>query len=490
VVPSRGGAFSVDIRSRRTITTATGPLDCAASAGLCAAVAFDERDPARARTVVPIEFVNAPLPTVTVEPATGLVDDREVTVRGGGWPADTLVRISQCPAAGGDPLCDLFGVANVEPDGSFATTLHVRAHIGDTDCRVAPGTCLVYVVDTASTTVTAPLAFTPPPPPGDPVRGTATVSPTVVASGNEFQVTADGWAVETSVRLGVCPAATTDPLACTAPVGTFETGSFFRFVVAPASAAGPGGAVDCTATAGACALLVTDPRDDAATRVEVPLTIVGPHAGSVDPLSGIGARPGGTVDVRASGWAPNVVLRVEQCVTAGPSDCVVATAGGTDLAGSFRAVTPITGTLGSTDCAAAEGVCSLRVSDVRDPAATAVLVPLVFVPAAPVPVTSHYTADENALLADGASLAGRSPELMQRDGARTTAWIFHFALASAEDAPHVSLDGTVDHTTVYEPADYIRYLRYATRWGYGLEEFQKFGALFLSYLYVLLHSSA
>lgn len=489
VAPSRGGEFSVDVRSGRTINTATGPVDCAAAPGLCAAVAFDERDAAGTRAEVPLDFGNAPLPTVTVDPAVDLVDGQVVAVRGTGWPPGTL-GISQCPAAGGTPPCGGFVLANAQSDGSFATTLHVHAHIGDTDCRAAPATCLVYVTDVNLSSVAAPLDFAPAPPPGDPVRGTVSVTPTVVASGNEFEVSAEGWAVETSVRVGVCPSATTDPLVCTAPVATFETGSFFRFLTAPENATGPAGPVDCTAAAGACVLLVTDTRDDAGTRVEVPLTIVGPRAGHVDPASGIGAQPGGTLVVRADGWAPNVVLQVEQCVTARPSDCALATAGGTNADGSLRAVTPITGTLGGTDCTAADGLCSLRVSDIRDPAATAVLVPLVFVPSAPVPVTSHYTADENAVLAEGASLAGLSPELMQREGARTTAWIFHFALASAEDAPHVGLDGTVDHTTLYQPDEYIRYLRYATRWGYTLEEFQKFGALFFSYLNMLVHSSA
>jgi hypothetical protein len=147
-------------------------------------------------------------PVVTVTPDTDLIDFQTVMVSGSGFAANNTVVVGMCTAG---PLsvfddCDIGTAVFVNPDatGAFTTQFTVERLIetpvgGQVDCAVAPGACILAVVNGADFTVaaSAPLAFDPNVPPEprleigltiDPIgsvtpkTGAATVSGTVTCS--------------------------------------------------------------------------------------------------------------------------------------------------------------------------------------------------------------------------------------------------------------------------------------------------------------------
>lgn len=487
VVAVRAGTIAATLLATGVIDDGDrGTVDCTDASGTCSVVAFDVRDASRTRVEFPLTFAARPTPTATVDPSSDLVDGEQVSVRGTGWPLGVGVAVVECPPGLSPPLCGQPIVsARVNADRTFATTYTVAAHIGSTDCRAAAGNCVMYVLVPGGADITLPLTFRPPPPSGSPRRGNVNAAPTFVSSGNNVHVEGDAWATEATLLVGICPArtVTADLAPCTTGVGTLEVGAFSTYVQAPDRVEGANGTVDCTAQAGACVLVVTDPRDDAGTRIEVPLTIVGAIRGYVDPAGAIGVTPGGTAQITGTRWAPSRQLEAFEC-DAAFTDCVTFGYAQTDEQGSFSVTGTVEGEMGYTDCASAEGACELRIGDSRDFDATTVVVPLVFAPPAPVKVTSHYTVEEHAWVRRGVAISGEPPRVLQREGPRATAWIFTAAHTTDDTAPHVSLAGTITHTTTYSPADYIRYRRYAAHFGYTLEEFQKVGTLFWSWILV------
>jgi hypothetical protein len=109
---------------------------------------------------------------VTVTPDTDLVDFERVLVSGSGVAANITVVIGMCTAAPVSVFddCDIGTAVSVNSDaaGAFTTGFTVQRLIetparGLVDCAVAPGACILAVVNGADFTLaaTAPLAFDP-----------------------------------------------------------------------------------------------------------------------------------------------------------------------------------------------------------------------------------------------------------------------------------------------------------------------------------------
>jgi len=122
-------------------------------------------------------------PSVTVAPATDLVDRQVVEVTAFGFPPDTFVAAIMCepdPATLSDCDVDPIAPGNADGGGRFSTTLPVRRFIetnaGVTDCATAPGACVLVVgTPDLSQVAAAPLTFDPDAPALPPFRLTATV---------------------------------------------------------------------------------------------------------------------------------------------------------------------------------------------------------------------------------------------------------------------------------------------------------------------------
>ena len=115
-----------------------------------------------------------PSPTVTLDRAEGLSSVDLVTVTGTGFAPSEGVRIVQCALAGGGaPRCQPSTGRATSADRagalfeSFVVTAEFTTTAGDTvDCRVAAGSCVVFVTGaSAGASTPIPLAFAPAPPP-------------------------------------------------------------------------------------------------------------------------------------------------------------------------------------------------------------------------------------------------------------------------------------------------------------------------------------
>ncbi|MGH9259931.1 MAG: neocarzinostatin apoprotein domain-containing protein, partial [Acidimicrobiales bacterium] len=106
-------------------------------------------------------------PTITVDPATGLVDGEVVAVTGADFVSGSWIEVAQCPA--GAPSFESCALGNssstvVDAAGTFSAELTLDALPAldgvAVDCRQA-GACVIGVTTDWSDLVTAPLAFAP-----------------------------------------------------------------------------------------------------------------------------------------------------------------------------------------------------------------------------------------------------------------------------------------------------------------------------------------
>ncbi|HMJ10735.1 MAG TPA: hypothetical protein VK524_04970 [Polyangiaceae bacterium] len=95
-------------------------------------------------------------------------------------------------------------------------------------------------------------------------------------------------------------------------------------------------------------------------------------------------------------------------------------------------------------------------------------------------MTSNYETNWQALLTRGLELSGQNPAALQRDGATTLLW----TLLGSGGSSSVVLEnrGTLAYSSRYTSAEYVALSASAARYGYTVEEFQKTGALFRSWL--------
>jgi len=180
------GSFITTVTVRRFIPGYPQQIDCAPSTCLIATYSFDD---VLAATGADIDFdPNAPLPpppTITVSPATGLVDGQAVTVSGSGFSPYASVGMSQCRAGAtsSSDCASTFQVALADANGSFSAQLTVHTQLQITnfmtsapleaapvlftptvttvDCTSALGACIIGAANLADTTEvgTTPLSF-------------------------------------------------------------------------------------------------------------------------------------------------------------------------------------------------------------------------------------------------------------------------------------------------------------------------------------------
>jgi dienelactone hydrolase len=270
-----GGAFTLAYTlASRIGTDRLGTVDCAQE-GACVLAATSGSGGggvAPAKTgILALTFDPGGVfvtPTVTVTPATDLVDGQTVTVAGRGFPADTFgfVELFLCgPPSAGRP-CDFLTEVDHPAGGNFSQQVELDAQVfGDgqpVDCRDAATPCELVASPGSPTSVRAaraPLAFRP----GGPLRpGPAlTVTPATDLPGEaNVHVTGVRFGPNSFVEVHVCR--TGDPARCddqtdsflsAEPDGTFAT----DLGVAATFTDGDGQQVDCRAAPG-CEVVARD----------------------------------------------------------------------------------------------------------------------------------------------------------------------------------------------------------------------------------------
>jgi hypothetical protein len=95
-------------------------------------------------------------------------------------------------------------------------------------------------------------------------------------------------------------------------------------------------------------------------------------------------------------------------------------------------------------------------------------------------VESKYEAKWDGLLAQGMTISGLAVPELQLRGAAVTLWTM--TAAGKRSDLHLPITGVQTHTTRYSRADYLSWTRVAAEYDYTLDELQKGGALFWSWL--------
>ncbi|HEY6562492.1 MAG TPA: neocarzinostatin apoprotein domain-containing protein [Polyangiaceae bacterium] len=193
-----------------------------------------------------------------------------------------------------------------------------------------------------------------------------------------------------------------------------------------------------------------------------------------------------TVRLEGSGWAPNRSLRATQCKGAGFEVCAPPFSDildiQTDSSGTFRTYQLLLGAPfeGRPDCRPPANGCFLVIADDNDLAGSALRISLNFVERVEVAVTSAYEPKWQSLLRAGARASGSSFSELQRSGATVLTWLM---LASGEStSTHFPREGLFRFTTTYSADEYRQWTGRAAQFDYTLDELQKTGALFYSWL--------
>jgi predicted esterase len=292
------GNYSATFTVNRSLVTTNGTIDCAVSSGRCVVVAAKVSDQAT-RAVTPISFgrVQATL-------AAGLVDQRSVTVSGGGFTPNAALAVAQCRSDGTSASgCESYVSITADASGNYSTMLTVRRNLATIigsppnldntnhiDCN-APGQCVVVVAEISDLTkrATTPIAF-----------GTAQVIPTAgLVDLGSVAVAGGGFAPSTTLAVTQCVSEATSAAGCGAPVlvTSSSTGSYATTLTVRRNLVTTGsGTVDCAASnptsapasEGRCIVVALDPTD-LATSVPTPIcfTPSGCLPSDVQPPAGI-----------------------------------------------------------------------------------------------------------------------------------------------------------------------------------------------------------
>ena len=226
--------------------------------------------------------VQATSPTITVEPATDLVDAQSVSVTGSGFPAQDSVLLLQCPAgAAASADCDPATHWTWSEDGSIEITFSLRAILRlpgtPVDCRVDDACVLsAYAWDESVGDLRevshVPLQFDPAAPVHPPP--TVSVAPDQgLVDGQTVTVTGTGFVWQEWAQVLQCPAGFIESTQCDwdtsvfvdTPGGTFETGVPVFAVISV-----DGGTIDCRGP-GQCVLATMTDAESVRDAVTVPL---------------------------------------------------------------------------------------------------------------------------------------------------------------------------------------------------------------------------
>lgn len=255
------GSLTADLYLPAILATGNGEqVDCRAVA--CELVATrnlfqaDERHTARAALAFRADGPLRPPPTLTVEPADGLVDGQEVQISGTGFRPG-FVYIAQCGGPG--PVyqrCSGVGDGGVVADATGAVTGTVQVKVlarvgtGFVDCRKPPG-CTIEALDfnSAEALAAVPVTFDPEGP--APTFPTLTVAPNgPLATRSGAIVSGTGFSPHTGIYLEECRLEDGLPQECSGLGSSFvETdaqGAFVAGTLVTAVIAGPDGSeIDC-----------------------------------------------------------------------------------------------------------------------------------------------------------------------------------------------------------------------------------------------------
>jgi hypothetical protein len=154
-----------------------------------------------------------------------------------------------------------------------------------------------------------------------------------------------------------------------------------------------------------------------------------------------------------------------------------------DAEGSFRMYAAVPGTFqyfplgtpGVVDCQTT--TCQWVFVDGQSAAPA---IPLSFSDAAQIDVQTQYGPTWESLLQQGITRSGRSDAEVQKSGAGVLLWTM--TAAGSVTALHLPREGATTHTTRYSRADYLLFTGLAAQYDYTLDELQKTGALFWSWL--------
>ena len=282
--------------------------------------------------------------SISVEPASGLVDGQKVTVSGDGY--SSLVVMGVCPVGLSDRDAEICAhgqylkFAEADSNGSFTVEVEVPAmvHHDDslamTDCRAEPCELVALDADQVDPPVLArhPLDFDPD---GDLLaRPTLTVTPTTgLVDGQRLQVTGAGFDASFGAAgwVHVVQCAATASLYACRPAGDgaiSATGGFsvLASVRTEVRVDGSTQRLDCRSTAVVCRLGVSS----ADSRRAVPVTLTfSPQAPArlrpvlnLAPTSGL--VDGQEIHFEGHGFEPGEYLAITQCVVSdsgSPSAC-------------------------------------------------------------------------------------------------------------------------------------------------------------------------
>lgn len=444
---------------------------------------------------VPISFRQTER-QVTVTPDQDLGDGQEVQVLLAGFPPSAPIRIEQCVGTDvydADFNCGAESYdAVTTAEGTFQGTLTVRREFTTPGglhvlCR-GPWPCAVGASVQANPNEhnLVPIWFHEVPP-------TLTVTPnTNLTNLARVSTLGAGFPIHTELQFQECRTGSTTDCQWLGSTNTDEAGNISPELIVSSVIEVPGAGgmrlFECKGP-GACSIRFYLPGYEDFWQATQPITFAttSPAHGtaSIDLTSPLITDL--TVRVLGSGWAPQTTLRVVQCKDPGVEACFSRGSGpsgeiSTDAAGAFRTYQTVSGGgfFDSPDCSPPANGCSLVIADDNDLSGTAVRIPLNFVTGEQFEVSSSYEAKWIPFLQDGMRLSGSTAPELQLRGAAVTLWIM--TAASVSTGTHLPRDGVVTYATAYSAADYRQFTSLAARFDYTLDELQKIGAVFYSWI--------
>ncbi|MDQ1432162.1 MAG: hypothetical protein QOF40_2764 [Actinomycetota bacterium] len=422
------GEFSLPYSVRRILHLTGGDFDCASAVDACSLVStsFGSNPIVVASPVSFDNSVPPPLPpTISVTPATALVQGQQVTVTGSNFAPNAFLQLGEC-LTGFDPsgYCPFNGGSGAQADanGSFSTTFTVKRGVLDfsgyppsiVDCAGAPQKCSINAFSyDGGDSASAPIDFDPSVPIHVP---TASVSPQFgLPDRAVVAVHSSGFAPGERVLVSQCDGDVPVGGSCTnGPVdihtadaqGVVDTtlrvhrtldyfGGFYFFTTDTAN---------CAAAVGQCVVRVQS-IDDALSVKDVPL---GFDPTAVAPPPVITTSPAGPytdgeqVTVHGSGFTPGGTLGLAQCaagVEPGGPTCDSQPGGlfdafTADQNGEFSRTVTIHAQVQSTDvtidCAGGATGCVLFAANRNDYDAERVGIPVTFASTG-IPAPVHLT---------------------------------------------------------------------------------------------------
>jgi len=328
-----------------------------------------------------------------------------------------------------------------------------------------------------------------------PRRGTLSTEGDTFIAGAAFPVAGTGWTPGADVRVAFCaPLAPElpDPFAprCrpevsvqAGPDGAFAASATAWTVLRTGDQVGLH--ADCTALEKFCGVEAYDARDPSGTRVVLPLNVV--------PRPGLTARfdldspllPAMAVRVVGSGFTADGWVDFWQCNNGGPKPLCVAIGGApSDSAGTVRGFTHLLASwrifildFATVPCAAPTSTCVLKLTE---RGGATVTLPLPFAVADQFDVVSHYEEQWQPLLQQGLDIGGVPAAELQRQGA--AGFLYVLIASGASTSTQLPAGGSLSYTTTYSRPMYLLMTNLAAGRGYTLQELQKTGTLFWSWL--------